>query len=417
MDWLDQLKKSPDEAKRTRAYNIQAADAVRDKLVHRQNTLDVISSSGVKIWAGKSADPADLERDFTTPGTPGGLGCPFAAAKSAASGRGNHRGSDTPRSSLSRLSFGRRSRKPSFHDPIKAEECVSSPMSPEKSIAGLMPLCPIRFLDQHSPEEVARYFEKHQHEVPRSHEFCVKRFQENDDKVKDLNSKYANVVTMVQGLRKLHQPLLPNTEDIAVEAEEDGEDNIIHTSASKVEQWASAVSVSAQAEEPDVATDDGARETRFDRSLKDVRVGESPSRPWGIPVPDEFHVDGIGVAQKSDITASPLVSSAEVEMPGNAPPPIQCPFNGFKGVKEAGLLNPHIGPTDTRQSTGDAPPSMPKAAASASSSSATPHLRSAPELSSCESKAVTQMVFNGPVFFGYSFDQAMSALKQSGVAP
>jgi hypothetical protein len=408
------LSKSQDEEKRIRAYNIQAAEDAREKLTCRQKSIDI--ANGVRIWAGKSADPGDIERDFTTPGTPGGLGCPFAGGRLAAPTNGHHRGASTPRSSLSKLSLGRRSRKASFHDPIKAEECVSSPMSPEKSVAGSMPLCPIRFLDQHSPEEVARYFEKHQHEVPRSHEICVKRYQENEEVVKNLNSKYENMVSMVKGLSAVHSSLLPNTEDIAVEIEEDGEE-VVHTSTSKVERWAQAVSASDEGHEDAITSDDdGGRETRFDRSLKDVRVGESPSRPWGIPVPEDFHVDGDEPSKKSDATASPLESEI-IYNAQSAPPPLRCPFSGMKAANKADFANsPHAMPEATSDpfEQPPAPTTVPAVAASSS----TPHFMPTADPSNKATTSPTpHMVFNGPVFFGYSFEQAMTVLKQSGLAP
>ncbi|KAK3060873.1 hypothetical protein LTR53_019968, partial [Teratosphaeriaceae sp. CCFEE 6253] len=97
----------------------------------------------------------------------------------------------TPLSSVSRVngreSLSRRgSRRTSFADPIKAEICGLSDHNEQGSAAvseriesrrhvevveeAELGVCPIRFMDQHSPEEVATYFEKHKHELPRSHE-------------------------------------------------------------------------------------------------------------------------------------------------------------------------------------------------------------------------------------------------------
>jgi hypothetical protein len=410
IDWLSQLGNSQDEEKRTRAYNIHTAQDARKKIEYRQKSIDV--ASGVRIWAGKSADLGDIERDFTTPGTPGRLGCPFAGGKLSIPINGHHRGASTPRSSLSKPSAGRRSRKASFHDPIRAEECVSSPMSPERSVAGSMPLCPIRFLDQHSPEEVARYFEKHQHEVPPSHEFCIRRF-ENEDARKHFDSKYANIVSMVKDLQSVHRPLLPDTEDIAVEVEEDGEEEIVHTSASKVERWAQAVSASDEEHENDAGSDNEGRRSRFDRSLKDIRVGESPSRPWGIPVPEEFQQDGEEHSKKSDATASPL-ESEDMHKGVNVLPPLRCPFSGMKAANDEDMANSPHAPSKPTANSPEEVPQPPPVAASLS----VPHFMAPPEPSNQTApNAQAQMVFNGPVFFGYSFDQAMQVLKQSGLAP
>jgi hypothetical protein len=354
------LSKSQDEEKRGRAFNIQAAEDAREKLTYRQKSIDI--ANGVRIWAGKSADPGDIERDFTTPGTPGGLGCPFAGGRLAAPTNGHHRGASTPRSSLSRLSLGRRSRKASFHDPIKAEECVSSPMS------------------------------------------------------KNLNSKYDSMVSMVKGLSAVHSSLLPNTEDIAVEIEDDGEE-VVNTSTSKVERWAQAVSASDEGHEEAIASDDdGGRETRFDRSLKDVRVGESPSRPWGIPVPEEFDVNGDEPSKKSDATASPLESEILHKNTQSAPPPMRCPFSGMKAANNADFANsPHAIPEAISDPLEQ--PSAPTTVPAATSFS-TPHIMPTVDPSSQTTTSPTpHMVFNGPVFFGYSFEQAMTVLKQSGLAP
>ena len=63
--------------------------------------------------------------------------------------------------------------------------------APENTDVGV---CPIRFLDQHSPEEVATYFEKHKHELPRSHEVCVRRYQKNEEQIRKLDAKYGSPV-------------------------------------------------------------------------------------------------------------------------------------------------------------------------------------------------------------------------------
>ena len=162
MDWLESLVASNDGDKRTRAYNIQRAGDARDKIRHREKTNE--AGIEVTIWKGQFQELGNgetIEQDFTTAGTPGRLGCPFASDRLGSSGTANGpRGTSTPRSSMSRGSrVGRRSKRPSFHDPIRAEVCA---MSSQPSVEGSVPLCPIRFLDQHSPEEVATYFEEAQ---------------------------------------------------------------------------------------------------------------------------------------------------------------------------------------------------------------------------------------------------------------
>jgi hypothetical protein len=401
VDWLESLTRSDDEHRRTRAYNIQRAGDAREKIRYREKSID--NEMGVKIWKGSSKDRSErdtIEQDFTTSGTPGRLGCPFAGAKQASLSNG-HRGVSTPRSSVSRGSLvGRRSKRPSFHDPIRAEVCGMSSQQP--SIEGSAPLCPIRFLDQHSPEEVATYFEKHKHEIPRSHEFCVKRFQENEETLRSLDSKYANMVSMVKELGKVHQPMLPSADEIAVDDDDDGP----HNPTSKVENWAKTVSPTVDDETDDItAAEDHDREQRFDRPLKDVRLGESPSRPWGIPIPEKFMSKGDSTSQKSDPTASPLENiSAEPIM--QEAPRGKCPFSGGF-PKELGVPNGHP-PT---QHDATAPPTiLPSMPSSLSPIENEPAALTQPA-------AVPQMVFNGPVFIGYPLDQAMSILKHSGFGP
>jgi hypothetical protein len=95
----------------------------------------------------------DFEQDFTTRnGTPSKLESPFAKI--------------TNRS------------PPNIQvDPIAAEfyggglvgsGAASAQHNPSK--------CPIRYLDQYSPEEVTKYFENYKHEIPRSHAVCISRY-------------------------------------------------------------------------------------------------------------------------------------------------------------------------------------------------------------------------------------------------
>jgi hypothetical protein len=334
----------------------------------------------VRIWAGRSVDSPRLEHDFTTPGTAGRLGCPFATSAFGINGR-TRRGVTTPKSSTSKGSIGRRSKRPSFHDPIRAELCGFAQKLPDPSLEESQPLCPIRFLDQHSPEEVAKYFENHKHELPRSHQFCVSRFQENADALKNLDSKYDDVVCMVKELGKVHQPIFPQAEDIAVEdAEEEP-----HRPDSKVESWVKDVE---DGEGDDVDENAETREQRFDRPMSDIRVGESPSRPWGIRVPAEFEDNGDARSKKSDRTASPFEPEAEE----NRDPPLECPFPG------APLMDPH--PLDVEC---EEPQKVPKEPPARAATAPTPPSGEPPRI-----------VFNGPVFFGYAPDQIMTFMNQFG---
>ena len=151
------------------------------------------------------------------------------------------------------------------------------------SVSGSISKCPIRMFDERSPEEVAEYFETHKHEIPRSHEICVKRYQSNAASIRQLDAKYGNLVNMIQGLGMKHKPMLPSKEDGEDCAEVDSEP------IKKVAKWAD--NIKGDPEEPDLhrtllePSDTDDRQGHFDRPLKEVRVGESPSRPWGISVP------------------------------------------------------------------------------------------------------------------------------------
>lgn len=376
-DWLDNLANSAEGEDKSRAFSIQRAGDAREKIRFRKSSD---GGTGVRIWAGRSVDsPVKIEHDFTTPGTAGRLGCPFAASAFGIDGRGRSRGVSTPGSSRSKGSIGRRSKRASFHDPIRAEACAFAQKPPDPSLQGSQPLCPIRFMDQHSPEEVAKYFENHKHELPRSHQFCVTRFQENEDSLRNLDSKYANVVSMVKELGKVHQPIFPQAEDVAVEdAEEEP-----HNPDSKVESWAKDVQNSDADEADEKKT--APREQRFDRPLSDIRVGESPSRPWGIRLPADYEDHGDAKSKKSDRTASPF----EPEAQESRAIPLACPFSGA----------PVMDPAPPQEPPSTKPPETPD------EPSKDPHPKPL---------ETPRIVFNGPVFFGYGPDQVMTFMNQFG---
>jgi len=288
-------------------------------------------------------------------------------------------------------------------DPICAAMYAETMASPPPSANGSAAKCPIRFLDQHSPEEVARYFETHKHEIPRSHEICVKRYQRNEEDIRKLDAKYGNLVSMIQGLGQKHQPMLPgNEEDGVLEAE--------RGSNERVENWANAVSTDGIGHEDEpMVVDEEDRESRFDRPLKEIRVGESPSRPWGISVPILEPPEG-----QRPISPPPApVSDEHLPKPagkcpfGHGPreevqeqpelpqerPAAKCPFpHAQKGREE-----PREQPNHT----------YPQAAPTYHSQ---PAFVQAPEVS--KGNGIPQMIFTGPVFIGYPMDQAMAFMQQ-----
>ncbi|KAI4088233.1 MAG: hypothetical protein LQ339_008744 [Xanthoria mediterranea] len=269
---------------------------------------------------------------------------------------------------------------PSTQDGVTSREralpngTVEDPMAPEHHGADVSSLvasqtgsaskCPIRFLDQHSPEEVAEYFKNHRHEIPRSHEICVKRYQKNEDQIRQLDHKYGSLVSMIQGLGQKHQPMLHT---------KNAEENISQTRTSqdiKVEEWAHEVDgddhklPEIKSMPEDIETKAEERTGHFDRPLKDIRVGESPSRPWGISVPLGAHIPASAADdhEKRDVAHS------------NRPEPPTPLLASPIGREEQGVLKP--------SEAGQRQPSM---------------------------------LFTGPVFIGYAPDQIADILQRTGL--
>ncbi|KAF1991945.1 hypothetical protein K402DRAFT_345496, partial [Aulographum hederae CBS 113979] len=424
INWLDAFATDHDSDRRTRTFQIRTADDAREKLRARH-----APEHEVKIWSHTNSSSrrslrphplsssVPLEMDFTTAGTPSKLGCPFATPGGRSVG--------TPRSSVSRMSHSRsnnvRSKRPSFHDPIRAEICGIDAPSPAPS-ASVAPssaaACPIRFLDQHSPEEVAKYFENHKHELPRSHEVCIKRYQSNEESIRQLDAKYGNLVSMIQGLGAKHQPLLPDKEADMEDQAPAGE----LRDRDKVRSWAKAVSASLQnSDEKDQASDHAKvvattedRQTHFDRPLKDVRVGESPSRPWGITVPAKYQKAASAppseASAKSAPTASPRLDVAEMfphPMAKQGEKKGRCPFDhkafmAATAKREEEKTKLHLPPDPKPEPE---PEQKPEPKTTQHSTFINP---------STGDNANPKMIFNGPVFIGYSMEQAMSLLQQSG---
>ena len=395
VDWLAALLNSNNEEQRSKGYTIQQAMDAREKIRYRKNS----GSQSFNVRGSKNPNTNDsgvaLERDFTTPGTPSRLGCPFSAARnrSGAPSMNGQRLASTPHSSRGSHT-GRRAKRPSFHDPIQADICGDTAVSVPPSADGSAPLCPIRFLSQHGPEEVAAYFEKHKHELPRSHELCVRRYQSNEQQIRQLDAKYGNLVSMIQGLGLKHQTILPDkpdAEEAIIDEEPLPSDNI--------KKWAKAVSLENSVEgEQHPASHEEDRESRFDRPMKEVRVGESPSRPWGIHVPEQCPKTGRPASTRTDPTAPPI---EEPPMPQPASDALRkCPIDHSKFTT---FLKPDLKPS---------PPAEPI------KNEIHPAVIELPQASEQQDdgKKTQQasMVFTGPVFIGYSMEQALQLLQQSG---
>lgn len=456
----DILDQRPDIVAPDAAWKVKVAVNALQVLQNRNWTVGS-TAEGVKIWAGPSADKIEpagsmmpsihespLEQDFTIEGKPSKLGCPFASmakkklSSHAASvlSRYNSRDSatgvpSTPVSSVSRVngteSFARRGsgRKASFADPIKAEICglsdhqdddedvpaperVAAQHEPEKQDGTEAGVCPIRFLDQHSPEEVATYFEKHKHELPRSHEVCVRRYQSNEDQIRELDAKYGNLVSMIQGLGARHKDMLPEE---PAEATADVENALEDAkSTEKVRKWASSISADNGGDATALEAGHEDRQSHFERHLRDIRVGESPSRPWGISVPARYLEEA-----RSETSSKP----AQV---ASSPPPVheqqkqepkqhstkettsqaaRCPF-GFDQTQAKSK--------PAQQPTAADPP-QPGPAKEARAVHIEPEPADLPSKPT-EKRQPAQMVFTGPVFIGYNLADAARILRESGFA-
>lgn len=342
---------------------------------------------------------SELEQDFTTPGVEGNLQCPFAHM--AGDKPGSHPSSGPPASTIRQS--GRLPTPPhgkgshTLVDPIEAEFHGDAFSSPPPSATGSASKCPIRFLDQHSPEEVAKYFENHKHEIPRSHEICVKRYQSNAESIRQLDAKYGSLVSMIQGLGMKHQPLLPADQEADMEYRD-------VNSADRVGKWAEAISERLDVREDVlVEQEQEDREGHFDRPLKEIRVGESPSRPWGISVPATGDPAIGAFSSHGD-------GNVEEHQPSKERPPGPTALKGTGGC-----------PFDFGQKQSSRPPKTQRpASVHPDSAIFDSRERLQPDRTSGHQQnqpSAPQMVFTGPVFIGYAPEQAMAFAQQLGTGP
>ncbi|KAI1312581.1 hypothetical protein F5Y03DRAFT_340879 [Xylaria venustula] len=345
-----------------------------------------------------------LEQDFTVEGKKGSLDCPFsqpAEQEPQVDGQPVHTG------------------HPGQPEQQDAQDPICAAMYDETGSQHAAAKCPIRYLDQHSPEEIADYLEKHKHELPRSHEVCVRRYQKNEEHIRKLDAKYGNLVSMVEGLGKIHQPMLP-------EQDTRPQSDVEKASNDRVHDWAHTVSATV-ADDPDqTALDndggDQERQSHFDRPLKEVRVGESPSRPWGISVP--VFSDGQssqGIPRERPESPPP----APVHMPSpilDATTPSQkkgkCPFDHTK-LASMNDATPQKQEDKDSIRLADIPPLnqpfTPSRHAAPSKTAASslpqPAFLNTQDLPSSKPGSTPQMVFTGPVFIGYPVEQAIQFMQ------
>jgi hypothetical protein len=377
-----------------------------------------------------------LEHDFTIEGKKGNLQCPFSKPATATDGDAP----EVPGTHDDELVDETRHHS---SDPICAamyEEATSHP-APTTANGAASSKCPIRYLDQHSAEEIAHYVETHKHELPRSHEVCVRRYQRNEDQIRKLDSKYGNLVSMIEGLTHIHQSMLPEDQKEPTLQEQSEVDK---ASNERVQSWAKDVSATTDPEEDQgSAPADDDRQSHFDRPLKEVRVGESPSRPWGISVPvyeplDYEHQRPMSPPPAPVRMTSPVRSPVRSTHSPAKPSRGKCPFDHTKlsafpsldpvSKPEASHFehpNPamnhhHVEPDEPNEPD---EPDAPKVSEQPHPSSA-PNPQPAfinPDVTKAAAGAANaappaagypQMVFTGPVFIGYPMEQALEFMKQ-----
>jgi hypothetical protein len=347
-----------------------------------------------------------LEQDFTVGEKKGNLQCPFAKDAAANANKG-------PMPETCPDLNPNQSEDPICVAMYEGEEETSQQGAVNGHQASK---CPIRFLN--SPEDIAQYVETHKNEIPRSHEICVRRHQGNEQQVRKLDAKYGNVVSMIEDLSHLHKPMLPGEERPRRHS------NTSKTSNDRVESWAHAVSSSTDPETPaePPADLDEDRQSHFDRPLKEVRVGESPSRPWGISVP-VYEQSRNGASHPMSPPPAPVRMPDPVQSTQTpAKPAGKCPFDhttmnqsAFAGLNITPSPNPPVKNAPVPNAQDPTPVTPTKA----------PHERhSAPEnrtfipqptfINPDVAKAPNgpQMIFTGPVFIGYPMEQAIQFMNQ-----
>ena len=165
---------------------------------------------------------------------------------------------------------------------------------------------------------------------------------------------------MIQGLGNKHKQYLPSGEQVMSGSEQ--------KSSAAVEKWAKSVDTDTNMAEEPVEPDQ--RQSHFDKPLRDVRVGESPTRPWGIHVPmDEPQA-------VSAISSQPPLVRPGVKLGPEEP--------ATKAVPDKRITDP---PTSTQT-------------------------RSYASSKRSRGRRPNQIIFNGPVFLGYSPEQAANFLQQ-----
>ena len=242
------------------------------------------------------------------------------------------------------------------------------------SAAGSASKCPIRFLDHYSPEEVAEYFKNHKHEIPRSHEICVKRYQSNAQSVRQLDAKYGNMVNMIQGLGAKHLSLLPDTKE-----DEDNSPALHGKSIEDIENWADGVL-------------DGPEEG-LDRTMKPDSFSNPQTKQGGTK---ETACSTTEQADSRGSRSHMPYSLQEIHL-GESPSRlgrnmVPMPYDSEDDDDEKAYSQQGAEGRDSQASLLQERPRKPRVG-----------------------RKYPRMVFTGPVFIGYSPEQAAAVLMQSGL--
>ncbi len=195
----------------------------------------------------------------------------------------------------------------------------------------------------------------------------------------------------------------------------------------RVEIWAQEVSATvpedpeqAEASASGPASTHPGRESHFDRPMNEVRVGESPSRPWGYSVP----VDDDGDLRDGEAHHRPeSPPPAPVHMPSPAPSQRhdkpepgarKCPFDhalfaraASPPAKVGAKSSVHVVADDNLER-----PFTPVKRPLPSPSPARPTFINPGLLSEAPApRDGPQMLFTGPVFIGYPIEQAIQFMQ------
>ncbi|KAL3472431.1 hypothetical protein BJX99DRAFT_235537 [Aspergillus californicus] len=358
-------------------------DAITEGLGLYKTVLNPDDNASTGVVATRAGS---LEKDFTTKGTRGSLRCPFTKSPRKTSENGvNGIEAALPVQNGDTCIY-------QHLDPIKEEQLERrsslAPSASARSSNARCPAsrCPIRFLNQHSPTEIADYVERHKHEIPRSHAICVKRYSNSS---RQMDAKYGDLTNMIRGLSEKHQAFLP------------GHTRTGSSSVGRVEKWADDVKLGPELDATTTTTeDDGAlendedRSSHFDRPLREVRVGESPSRPWGIHVPIPPPAAFDSAAQQLPSAQFDNVATEEHKA---TPKAGHCPFGHGAGAPPPG--HPAI---ETETVRNDQPVEPPPATDENKEKRADSPLNN----------SAASVVFNGPVFFGFPPEQTAIFLQQ-----